>query len=60
MSREVRVLNTYSTDSAPQQIANMTLTVMTVKVTRFRILATPCESRKEKLWSAQRPFLDQL
>ena len=54
MFRVVRNLNTYSIDSAPQQIANMTLTVTTVKVTRFRTFSTPCQSsiRKEIL-SAQ-------
>ena len=55
MFRVVRNLNTYSIDSAPQQIANMTLTVMTVKVTRFRTFITPCQSsiRKEKILSTQ-------
>ena len=55
MFRVVRNLNTYSIDSAPQQIANMTLTVMTIKVTRFRTFSTPCQSsiRKEKILSAQ-------
>ena len=42
MLRDGRFLKTYSIDSAPQQIPNMTLTVTTIKVTRFRILVTAC------------------
>ena len=55
MFRVVRNLRTYSIDSAPQQIANMTLTVRTIKVTRFRTLSTLCESniKKEKILLAQ-------
>ena len=41
MLRFETILNTYSTDSAPQQIANMTLTVVTIRVIRFRTLSTP-------------------
>ena len=41
--RVVVVLKTYSTDSAPQQMAKMALTVMTIMVIRFRTLITPCK-----------------
>ena len=52
MLRFETILNTYSTDSSPQQIANMTLTVVTIRVIRFRTPSTPREWRKVN--SAQR------
>ena len=42
MLRDGKFLNTYSTDSAPQQIPNMALTTIAIKVARFRTLMTPC------------------
>ena len=41
--RVERVLKTYSIDSAPQETAKMKLTVIAIKVTRFRTFKTPCE-----------------
>ena len=48
ISRVVRVLNAYSTDSAPQETAKMKLTAIAIKVTRFRTFMTPCELREGK------------
>ena len=38
----VKVLKTYTVESAPQHTPNMALTVAAIRVTRFRSLMTPC------------------
>lgn len=49
MDTEATSIKVKQTCSVAQQIPKMTLTMMTIKVTRLRTLITPCKSEDTKL-----------